>query len=523
MFMSFLRVRAARRVATTALATLAAGATMRAADPGAPPGAPRAQHPAAVHAGSPQSSQGAVQSAGPAGAPVPSAAPSRNAKQALLAGEWRPGVSSNALGTRPTRGRPVAGDERSLYVPGHIIVKFAPDVSEAAMSTLASDAGAMRITVPHHADFAYLEIPADADPAAAAARLAGRPGVIYAEPDARVFPLYTPNDPLWKYQWNLQKLDLPRAWDINQGGNTSIVVAVIDTGVAYLDQGSASKAPDLAGTTFKPGYDFVWDDDQPVDLDGHGTHVTGTVAQTTNNGEGVAGLAFNVAIMPIKALFTDWDETLGAPYPYGASTVARAIRFAADNGAKVINMSLGAFAPNSATEDALRYAVRKGVFVAVAAGNAGETDNAPLYPAVYAKDIQGVVAVAAVDEALQRASYSNVNDYVELAAPGGDVNADLNDDGFGDGVLQQTLDPDAVSSGVFNQFAYLFADGTSMASPHVAAIAALLIDQGVTDPAAVEAALERFATDLGPAGRDNDTGFGLVNPRAALRGLGLRR
>ena len=90
---------------------------------------------------------------------------------------------------------------------------------------------------------------------------------------------------------------------------------MIDTGVAYLDQGATSKAPDLAGTTFKPGYDFVWDDDQPVDLDGHGTHVTGTVAETTNNNIGVAGLAFNVAIMPIKALFTDWDEALGAPVP----------------------------------------------------------------------------------------------------------------------------------------------------------------------------------------------------------------
>ena len=119
--------------------------------------------------------------------------------------------------------------------------------------------------------------------------------------------------------------------------------------------------------------------------------------------------------------------------------------------------------------------------MAVAAGNSGETDNAPLYPAVYAKDIQGVVAVAAVDAALARAPYSNANDYVELAAPGGNLDADVNDDGYADGVLEQTLDPDAVGSGVFNQFAYLFADGTSMATPHVAAFAALLIDQGVTD------------------------------------------
>jgi serine protease len=495
MFMSSLRVRAARRAPLLAVVVLAASAAPRAADP--PPS-----------------------SVTPA---PPARALSRNGKQALLNGQWRPGVELKALRARATRGRPVAGQPRAMYVPGHIVVKFAPDLPESAMRALANHAGATRVSVPHHADFAYLEIPADADPVAAAARLSGQPGVIYAEPDARVFPLYTPNDPLYQYQWNLQKLDLPRAWDINQGGKSSIIVAVIDTGVAYLDQGEFSKAPDFAGTTFVPGYDFVWDDDQPVDLDGHGTHVSGTVAETTNNNQGVAGFAFNVSVMPIKALFTDWDEILGAPYPYGASTVARAIRFAADNGAKVINLSLGAEAPNSATEAALRYAVEKGAVIAVAAGNSGETGSAPLYPAVYANDIEGVVAVAAVDYALNRASYSNVNDYVELAAPGGDVLADLNDDGEPDGVLQETLDFDAVASGVFNQFAYFFVDGTSTATPHVAAAAALLMDQGVTDPAAVEAALEHFATDLGATGRDNETGYGLINPRATLRGLGLRR
>jgi serine protease len=487
---------------------LAATAGLHAADPGAIPGGPRQAAPSAPPAQA------------PAASPVASA---RNGKQALLAGEWRPGAGTNVLRSRATQGRPARGAMRSLYVPGHVVVKFAPEMTESAMGALAQEAGATRVLLPHHADFAYVEIPAEADPVEAAARLAGRPGVIYAEPDARVFPLYTPNDPLWTYQWNLQKLEMPRAWDINQGGTSSVVVAVIDTGVAYLDEGSFAKAPDLAGTAFKPGYDFVWDDDQPIDLEGHGTHVAGTIAQTTNNDVGVAGLAFNVSVMPLKALYTDWDEALGAPYPFGASTVARAIRFAADNGAQVINMSLGSFAPNEATRDALIYAVGKGVFAAVAAGNSGDTDNAPLYPAAYAKDIDGVVAVAAVDEALNRAVYSNVNDYVELTAPGGDVDADLNEDGYADGVLQQTLDPDAVASGVFNQFLYLFADGTSMAAPHVAAFAALLVDQGVTTPSAVEAALKHFAIDLGPAGRDDETGYGLLNPRDTLRGLGLGR
>ena len=171
----------------------------------------------------------------------------------------------------------------------------------------------------------------------------------------------------------------------------------------------------------------------------------------------------------------------------------------------------------------MQYAIGKGVFIAIAAGNEGDSGNPLLYPAVYAKDMDGAVAVAAVDFALNRAYYSTANDYVEVAAPGGDTGADLNDDGYGDGIVQQTLDFDAVQSGVFNQFIYYFAEGTSMATAHVSGLAALLIDQGVKSPKAVEKSIEMFATDIGPRGRDNETGYGLINPRATLRGLGLRR
>ena len=204
MFTSPLRVRVVRRLSVIALAALAAGARPHAADSGDSTSAPQSSGGYTAMAGVSTASQGPAHASGPSAAPAAPGAPSRNGKQALLAGEWRPGVESQALGTRPTRGRPTPGVPGSLYMPGHIVVKFAPEMSESAMSHLASDAGATRVTMPHHADFAYLEIPADADPAAAAARIAGQPGVIYAEPDARVFPLYTPNDPLWKYQWNLQ-------------------------------------------------------------------------------------------------------------------------------------------------------------------------------------------------------------------------------------------------------------------------------------------------------------------------------
>lgn len=439
-------------------------------------------------------------------------------KARLLAGEPREATVLDRLLTRTPRRL-----DRSLYVPGHIVVKFAPEASRRAMGAMAAEIGARAVRRPSYADFTYVELPAGADVQAAAAHLAAMPGVVYAEPDARVFTTFRPNDPLYELQWNLQKLDMERTWDINRGGQSSIVVAVIDSGVAYLTKGDFAQAPELAGTTFAPGYDFIWDDDEPVDMDGHGTHVTGTIAQVTNNNVGPAGMAFNVTIMPIKAVPGEWDFALGAPLPFGSSTIARAIRFAADNGAKVLNMSFGAFAPNTATRDAMQYAIDKGVFMAIAAGNEGETDNAETWPAVYAKDMDGAMAVAAVDYALERAYYSNSNDYVEIAAPGGDVTSDLDHNDYGDGVLQQTIDPDAVPLGLFSEFAYIFEQGTSMATPHVAAFAALLMDQGVTDPKAIEAAIKKFAIDIGPTGRDNDTGYGLLNPRATIRGLGLRR
>jgi len=464
---------------------------------------------------------------GPAGPPTtggtpvtPAVTPAANLKKQLLAQENRVASSTDRLIERL---RPRATALAAAYVPGHLVVKFAEGADDRVMTAAASTVAASRVWKPSYADFTYVEIPADLDPVAAAARVAAMPGVVYAEPDGRVVPVYRPNDPFYRYQWNLQRLDMERAWDINPGAQNSVTVAVIDSGVAYLTKGGFAQAPEFAGTRFAPGYDFVWDDDEPVDMDGHGTHVAGTIAQTTNNSLGVAGMAFNVTIMPLKAIYTDWDERLGAPYPYGASTIARAVRFAADNGAKVINMSIGSLSPNTASRDAIVYAIGKGVFVAVSGGNEGDSGNTPFYPAVYAKDIDGAMAVAAVDYNLTAAYYSNRNDYIEIAAPGGDVTADENNDGFGDGVLQQTLDFDARDAGIFNQFDYVFEQGTSMAAPHVSALAALLYDQGVTNPAAIEAALKKFATDVGPQGRDDQTGFGLINPRATLRGLGLLR
>jgi serine protease len=444
-------------------------------------------------------------------------------KRSLLSGANSIALVADRLQSLPTRRAGTADASRPDIVPGVLVVKFAEGLSERQVARTISTAGGVSGRTLPHADFAVVTLADGIDVEAAAARAAAESGVVYAEPLVRRYASYRPNDPLYEFQWNLQQLDLERAWDINTGASNAVVVAVIDSGVAYINQGAFAQAPDLAGTRFVPGYDFIWDDDSPVDLDGHGTHVTGTIAQTTNNGAGTAGFAFNVSIMPIKAISGEWDDILDSPNVGTSATVAQAIRFAADHGAKVINLSIGGFDASTAERDAMVYAVGKGAVVVAAAGNDGEEGNRSSYPAQYAMEIEGAIAVGAVDFAQRRAPYSNVNDYLEIAAPGGNVEADLNGDGFGDGVLQQTLDFEAVAEGRFNEFGFFFLNGTSMASPHVASMAALLVDQGITDPKAVEAALKAFATDLGPSGRDTEYGYGLINPRATLRGLGLAR
>jgi serine protease len=447
-------------------------------------------------------------------------APTLNGLQRLIAGEPLP---SNAVSNVAARRAAAASGARLRVVPGRVLVKTDGTQPSTSLASLAGRVGARAVTPKAGGDFSILTLAPDVDVRAVARELAAQPGVVYAEPDAIAYLTYVPNDPDYSFQWNFKKLDMERTWDINRGGQSSLVVAVIDSGVAYLDSGMFREASDLVGTNFVAPRDFIWERDTPFDLQGHGTHVTGTIAQRTGNDEGVAGMAFNVSIMPIKAVSTEWDDELGSPNFGSESIVAEAVRYAADNGAKVINMSFGFDEPVSAVRDAITYAIGKGAFIVAAAGNAGEEGSPDAYPAAYASEIEGLISVAALDFNLQRAPYSNSNPYVEIAAPGGDTTVDLNDDGYVDGVLQQTLDPDLVSLGVFNEFGYFFFQGTSMAAPHVSGLGALLMTQGVTDPKAVEAVIKRFATDIGPAGRDNDTGFGVINPRATIRGLGISK
>lgn len=389
------------------------------------------------------------------------------------------------------------GASADIFVQDEILVKFKPAVKNEEIDKInrglgiaeshRTYSGVFRLKVPENKINEMIEI------------FNRLPMVEYAEPNYIAHAFMAPNDPLYQYQWHMGNIQAESAWEI-QTGNSSVVVAVVDTGVAYENYGSFMLAPDLADTNFVPGYDFVNNDSHPNDDDSHGTHVTGTIAQSTNNNTGTAGLAFNAAIMPVKVLNAEGTGTYEA--------IASGIKWAADNGADVINLSLGGGVDSPTMSDAVRYAYLKGVTIVAAAGNNGISRVS--YPAAY--DAY-VIAVGATRYDNTRSKYSNYGSALDLVAPGGDVNVDQNGDGYGDGVLQNTFNPDTKNPG---EFSYWFFQGTSMAAPHVSGVAALLISNGVTGPDEVRNVLQTTAKDLGTTGRDNYYGYGLVDAYAAL-------
>ena len=272
---------------------------------------------------------------------------------------------------------------------------------------------------------------------------------------------------------------------------------MIDTGVAYRDRNKFKRVPDLAKTDFVDGYDFVNRHEYGLDDHGHGTHVAGTIAQSTHNGIGVAGVAYRARIMPLKVLSARGFGSV--------ADIAESIRFAADNGAKVINMSLGGSRSSKILGNAVKYAVGKGVTVVCAAGNDGRGKVS--YPAAY----PGAIAVAATQFDRTTTFYSNWGKEIDVAAPGGNTRVDQNNDGLPDGVMQNTI-----QIGNPSQNDYLLFMGTSMASPHVAGVAALVVERGVTDPAAVEKVLEATASHPKKVKWDERHGAGIVDAAAAV-------
>jgi serine protease len=389
-----------------------------------------------------------------------------------------------------------------------LIVDFADDLDNDAIAALCAKAGVALVDTTDAADGNLFSFRGTADEVArVVAALNGNRAVEGIEPNARygLFdqgverPATTlddnqeparpqptkPNDPMYKSQWHFDMVHAEDAWRTAQGAG--VVVAVIDTGVSpgILAKGDKSKwrrVPDLKETEFVAGYNFVDDNGDPSDGNGHGTHVAGTIAQSTNNALGVAGLAYRAKIMPIKVLSDRGSGTV--------ADIANGIRFAADHGARVINMSLGGGLYSSTLARAVKYAHDKGVTVACAAGNGGREKVE--YPAAY----DGCVAVSALGPDGKLAFYSSYGKELDIAAPGGDTRVDLNKDGLPDGVLQDTI-----ARGDPTKHGFFPFQGTSMATPHVAAAAALVISAGVTDPDRVEKVLESTASDLGDARR----------------------
>ncbi len=368
----------------------------------------------------------------------------------------------------------------------------------------------------------------------AAARLRADRRVVHALPNyvATSSALY-PNDPGregpggWaKLQWNFTGafgVDAPNAWQnaINAGdpGGRGVTVAVLDTGVAYRNSGDGRflKAPDLNRKRFVQGHDFVRHNQYPYDRNGHGTFVAGLIAQSTNNGLGVTGLAYSARIMPVRVLDYEGKGDV--------ATIARGIRYAARHGAKVINMSFEFDIGLTASQipdviSALREANRAGVVLVAAAGNTEDTQVA--YPA----RAKHTIAVGATTEHGCLAEYSNTGSGLDLVAPGGGADAAIDGDpncrpldDAGHDVYQYTFRGTSPRRfGLPGGY-----EGTSMAVPHVAATIALMVGARVLgpdpSPEALTAQIEGTARDLGAPGVDDLYGAGLLNAAAATTPL----
>jgi serine protease len=393
------------------------------------------------------------------------------------------------------------------YAPDRLIVGFKESVTDAEAAQIVSgmrEGASVRAQGLRRA-FHVLNVPTGRVFQAMSA-LRNDSRVRYVHPDWIVHALdIPPNDPFYPIQWNLQSpnpaagsIHVEGAWAVNPGGDPSVVVAVVDTGIAYETFGTFCQAPDLAGAHFVPGWDFVNNDAHPNDDESHGTHVAGTIAQTTNNATGVAGIAYNVSLMPVKVLNAQGSGTI--------SQIADGIRWAADHGAHVINMSFGTSALPAqliALQDAVQYAAGRGVLLVAASGNS--SGATPMYPAAYPE----VISVGATLFNKSLATYSNKGS--NLCSPGGTSNGeDVSGDGYPDMILQNTFDPNTHAT---CSFGYWFFAGTSMASPHVAAVAALIKSE---QPSLTAAEIRQLLYDTADHTVTPDCGFGLVDAQRAL-------
>jgi serine protease len=428
-------------------------------------------------------------------------------------------------------------DPASTYSSSSLVVGFDTGTSaDAGSASIASaSAGSVEAGGPRSA---VVKLGKGETLKDAASKLAAQPGVEYVKPNylARISAddTWVPNDPGrgtaaggWQAtQWNFDSqygINVLPAWrklrGLQRSGGRGAVVAIVDTGVAFENWSKFKRSPDLAGVKIKSPHDFLDHDKHPEDRNGHGTHVASTVFEQTDNGLAVTGIAYGATLMPIRALNA---RGLG-----DEMTVARAIRFAADRGADVINLSVEFDVSLTASDlpaivSAMRYAKRKRSLVVAAAGN--QEANRVAYPA----RSDNALSVGATTVSGCLADYSDHGSGLDLVAPGG------GGDTFDLDVTEGSTDPTnckvthpavPIYQMTFLRNVRQFSlpgiyQGTSMASPHVSGTAALVIASGILGknptPAALQAHLEATATDLGAPGFDLHYGHGIVNAAAAV-------
>lgn len=402
---------------------------------------------------------------------------------------------------RPIRApAPVRRTAMETYVPGEWIVELDNSSPVQAINVQWADAG-VRL-MEQLADNYYLVVAdGDASEDDIEQRLLAMPNVVSVGRNQRVYPVsvaVTPNDEYYFRQWSLPLISAPYAWSITTGSR-DVVVAVLDTGLR-------ADHPDIDRNALVAGQNFVNDQrasnytDNVRDMS-HGTMVAGIIGARTNNGTGVAGLNWSVSLMPVRVLSSTGGGSVAG--------VGQGIRWAVDNGADVINMSL-AWDANSNDPgerfvvEQIEYAISRGVTLVAGAGN----DNGRItMPAAH----PDVIAVGAVDKSKQRAWYSNYGPQLDIVAPGGSQTGTT----YRDGVLST----DVVSGSLY----YSYQQGTSFASPHVAGVVALMYANGITDPHEIREILADTAEDLGPRGFDNQYGYGLINAYAAVAGVKRER
>lgn len=361
--------------------------------------------------------------------------------------------------------------QNSPHVPGELLIAPKAGVSEADLENQYKAHGGQKIKTLSQIKVHHIKVPAQALEAIEAA-LRKNPKVEYVEKNFIASAELVPNDPGFSGQWHLSAISSPGAWDINTG-SSSVVIAV-------LDSGADINHPDLAlnlvaGHNFLDGSNNVYDNGSNS---GHGTAVSGVISATGNNGIGVSGVSWNNSIMPLVVVQDNW-----ATY----SAIASAINYAADHGAKVINMSLGGTSYSSTLQSAVNYAWNNGLVSVAAAGNSAS--STPIYPAA----LDNVIAVSGTDQADNLASFTSFGDWVDVAAPATPIYTTMLGGGYGSW------------------------QGTSFSAPQVAGLAGLLFSHNpsLTNQQVVDL-IKNTADDLGAPGFDPYYGNGRINAYRAL-------